>query len=254
VRVLRVYLPLERWTEAAWGLTNAQGLDGGQLASWRRNGLNAGLLKLDKAQVFLERLGQSGPEGRLRLMARPGWARLHSGPPLEQPTRLIWTTAGWLPQRLRLPSDGGCHLLIRTQPPKSDQQAAAAGGAPVPKVASFVLVPHYHQTRPSLLPRNATERLLEGQLFEPLSLRVSLQSDQVLAVALHNRGPTMPSLRQLSQALIEPETPLRLGHLILTGQLNGRAYQTILLIRASVPERATPAESIQSEEPYSSRR
>ena len=66
---------------------------------------------------------------------------------------------------------GRMQLLLQATP--------AAGGT------SLTLTPHHHRLRPSVVPRTAAEKALDGRIFRELSLRIELDPSELLVIGLH---------------------------------------------------------------------
>lgn len=170
ISVVRMELPLDVPTNALWGKVDENAVSDLIRAVWQRNGLRLGVMDpyqlSDLDAVLPKVVGQSGARYFNATTPVPVW----SSPTLRSPVTLSLAVPPMAPESVTL-RDGKLNLLV--------SQSEFRGGV------ALSLVPHHHDPRPSLIPRDPMERKLEGTVFEKLGARVLLQPGQYAVVGLY---------------------------------------------------------------------
>jgi hypothetical protein len=173
-RVQRVDLPLHRPMNQAWSLIDESIASPIQRAVWANNGLRLGTIGAGDAGDLAEAVG-APIDLRQSTRYNLGEATsIRSGSRLTRPVPVDLTIP---PMNIRQvwAERGRFRLLMR-------EVAAGAGGAEVE------LMLQLYRPQARLIPRTADEigdRLLDGEVYDPLTARVALAPSQLLVVGLH---------------------------------------------------------------------
>ena len=207
-------LPVDASLDAAWARLEADAFPAPARAAWEANGFRVALASPAQMQKAAEALPPTLDRRATRVLATTHPVPVRRTPTLSgaQAVAVDLTIPPHAP-RVRDVSRGRLQLLMSTHP--------AGGGVAVE------LVPHQYLPRPSLLPRGPLEKELDGEVFEPLTLRAVLGPGQTLVVGRYRPAP--PSDPLAAAASERPPSP---GDVLLTGQVGPDATQQLLLIRA----------------------
>jgi len=170
-------LPLDEPTDDAWAIINEQVVPTMTRGAWRGIGMRLGLLQRDQREAYTEAMPRPVAFSETLINKSP------------HPTPIIQTP--------RLRND----LLFEvdlTRPPMPRNVEDVAGGenstlrllAHIETEAdgrhTMVLTPIHHMPSPNtLIPRDPLEKELDGRVFEELTVRLTLEPDQIAVVGLY---------------------------------------------------------------------
>ncbi len=197
IKIVRLDFPLEQRFEEAWAFVSA-----GAPREWQANAMRAGVLRADQAAKFFDALpGAQASAARVE-RSRADWPiPLGVSPRVRRAATLRLSLDGREEQRLV--DRGEFRLLVRRWE--------------VPGGGLLELTPQHAFEQVTLNPRSAQEKLLDGEVYEPLAWRVALGPGEHLVVGLL----TPPA----------PPTPLdTLGAAMFTGVRHQQPVQVLLLI------------------------
>jgi hypothetical protein len=199
--IRRADVPLDESTDDAWSIVNEQVVPPVTRGTWRGNGLRIGLLKRDQLDKYSKAMPQ--PVGFSRQLINKS---VHPVPIVQTPKlrgdlrfqidltqpprpRLVETIKGGEGSTLR--------LLARIETGEDGQH-------------TLVLTPQHHIPSPlGLIPRDPLEKEMDGRVYDPLSLRVTLGKDQIAVVGLHWPWPMGEVIEE--DAPTEPSEPNRVS-------------------------------------------
>lgn len=177
-----VDLPMDVSLEPAWSVVDAGVFPAITRGVWNSNGLRIGLLPKDKLAAFLEALPPNWGNRRRQM-----WGG-------DEPTVLVRSR----PIRAQFFAD-------LTVPPFAPQRETFTGHTVAmlmelrPQRGGFTLVtltPQHHQPRQLIRPRKPQEKLLDGRIFEELSVRVAVPEEgeaaRYLVMGLARSPRTLP--------------------------------------------------------------
>ncbi|MFN3168752.1 MAG: hypothetical protein ACE37H_16970 [Phycisphaeraceae bacterium] len=170
-------LPLDQPTDDAWAIINEQVVPSLTRGAWRGNGMRLGLLRRDQLAAYTAAMPRPVAFGELLINQSP-----HPVPILQTP---------------RLRNDVLFEVDL-TRPPMPRQVVDVAGGenstlrllAHIETEAdgrhTIVLTPIHHVPSPyTLIPRDPLEKELDGRVFSELTVRLTLEPDQIAVVGLY---------------------------------------------------------------------
>ncbi len=259
VRLVQLDLPIKaELTAARQHLTPAMTPAMAEVDLWHANGLFAGTLAGEDFEKFIATLPAAPAVHRDRIVMPAGTVPLPVSPPLRggSVTFEMTTVSG-----LEMVQVGKGQLQFHLS------VEAVGGGGPV-----VTLTPHHYFPQPTIEPRLPQVKALDGESFEALALRVTMEPGQVLVVGLEpppppppapdvaepmvdeepttvtdEAGPTNPEDAVIDAAEppvqeVTPEKkapPPRLGDTILSMKRFGHPVQAMLLISVEPLPRAT---------------
>lgn len=175
--IRRADIPLDQATDDAWAFINEQVVPPVTRGAWRGNGLRIGLLSRDQLDEYAEVMPQPVAFSRMQINRSTHPATIIETPKLRPSLR--FETDLTLPPRLRKVETikGGknstLRLLARIETQPEGQH-------------TLILTPqHYIPSPLNLIPRDPFEKDMDGRVYDELSLRVSLNRDQIAVVGLH---------------------------------------------------------------------
>lgn len=175
--IRRADVPLDESTDDAWSIINEQVVPPVTRGTWRGNGLRVGLLHRDQLDQYTEAMPQTVSISRTLINKS------------TYPVPIVQTPR--LPRDLRFEMD-----LTRPPRPRHVEMVQGGEGSSLRLLArieteedgrqTLVLTPQHHIPSPlNLIPRGPLEKEMDGRVYEELSLRVTLDQDQVAVVGLH---------------------------------------------------------------------
>jgi hypothetical protein len=246
LRVVRLTLPLDADTEAAWALTDPTPLNPTATEAWRDNGIHVALLKhdqLDRFLVELPGLNSNPPTQWITLNAEP--TPLPVSPVITRRTTLTITHPASQTETIQLTS-GRLRLIAELIAISS-------------KEAVVEWTPQAHEPRVTVQPRQPQEKALDGRVIDSLALRTPLPPDHWVVMGLFTPAaapptpaatvqppttqpvmqptttdpampPDSPPTTQPTLPKPAPSLPDHLGKHMFTATRFGRPVQTILMI------------------------
>ncbi len=174
----RLDLPLTEPIDSAWSLVEDERLSPVLVNAWRVNGLRAGYLHQSKLDEFVGLLPRTVSQHRGVIVASADLFALRTSPRLRYPARVDLAVPPQAAQVVTV-RGGECQLLSRV-----DQDASGR--------TVFELIPHHHVVRATVLPRTPQAKALEGRIFDELALRVPVEPDELLIIAMYRPAPPKP--------------------------------------------------------------
>ena len=244
----RLDLPLmDQSIDEAWQLVDDSGLDPSIVAAWRANGLRVGFLQRVQWKAFVEGLPQAVNARVERFLVDGRQTMLLASQPLSQ--KIDITLPGLLGDTLQqLLSHGRLQFLIRL---------ITTTGTMEPVIE---ITPQHYVPQPSLEPRTEQQKLLDGHVFDRLSLQAKLSPGTLLLIGpdLPMQSTSLPEVSEVNTADAkatddgqesegESETearptkekkpslilPNHLGRWLLTALRVGRPVQMVVVVAVS---------------------
>ncbi|MBX2851834.1 MAG: hypothetical protein KTR15_08830, partial [Phycisphaeraceae bacterium] len=197
--IRRADVPLEESTDEAWSIINEQVVPPVTRGTWRGNGLRIGLLKRDQLDKYSEAMPQPVAFSRQLINKSVYPVPIVQTPRLRSDLRFEVDLTRPPRPRLVETVKGGegstLRLLARIETRPDGQH-------------TLVLTPQHHIPSPlNLIPRDPLEKEMDGRVYEPLSLRVTLGKDQIAVVGLHWPWPMGEAIEDEDPS--EPSEPNR---------------------------------------------
>lgn len=179
--IRRVDVPLNEPTDAAWAVVNEDMIPPLIRGAWRGNGFRIGILDRSQLNAYSEAMPQPISFGESAINRSD-----YLNPILESPK---------LRSDLSMPID-------LTRPPKPRHVETIRGGensivrllaqiqTDESELHSIVLIPQHHIPSPfDLVPRSPLVKMLDGRVYEELTLKLNLGADQIAVVGLYYPWP-----------------------------------------------------------------
>ncbi|MEM7576471.1 MAG: hypothetical protein AAF328_03260 [Planctomycetota bacterium] len=197
--VTLVDLPLDVSLEPAWSVVDEDVFPAITSGVWRSNGLRIGLLPRDRLVDFLNALPPNWGDRRQRIWGGDEPRALVRSRPIRAEFFVDLTVPPFAPQRETFRGNTAT-LLMKLRPQR--------GG-----FTRVTLTPQHHKPRQTIRPRTPQEKLLDGRIFEELSVTVAVpeqkDSARYLVLGLARTARTLPlDQRDLPMpGEAEPEEP-----------------------------------------------
>jgi hypothetical protein len=234
IRMMQVHVRLDVDLTEAWSLASTEGIDAGQLARWKANGIRVGVLDPVAMSRFIEIMPRHGGVRETQIRAGSGPVALETTPTAGFPFDARVVLGVDRDETIRLPA-GRTQLL-------ADVELS-------PKGAAIAMSPHHHWVADSVLPRSLEEKLYDGRVFRELELEASLPWDHFLVLGLDKPALTeplqvgAPRAEGAPEAAVADPPPARirreevicgvptLGALLFAAERGGSPLQLVVFIR-----------------------
>ncbi len=173
--VRRLLVRLDHPLEPVWTLADETVLPEISRAVWNGNGLRVGRLDASKYLEFAQTIGQTVNTDDMQLLITKYAEVLRRSPPLAAEFLADLTVP---PAAVRIESFTKGHLQML-------MEAADRGNGQI----EVVLTPQHHRPRASLLPRGSHEKILDGRVFDELSVSFQIGMDHTLLLGLYLPPP-----------------------------------------------------------------
>ena len=150
---------------------------------WRANGLRTGVLAADDLPGFLAGLPPAWEDRRFRIVRPDGPVIVRRSPPLVRPVVADLTVPPYAPRLESLLGHRAALLM----------EASPAGGG-----VDLRFTPLHQRPRPTVIPRTAAEKELDGRRFDELSLRLLVPSGAYAVVGLARDAGGLPTGPELA--------------------------------------------------------
>lgn len=174
----RVAVRLGRPLDDVWALTDETVLPELSRAVWNANGLRVGLLSRDNARDFGLTLGETLEVRDTQILNYQQPEVLRRSAPLRAEFFADLTVPP-MPVTQEYFTGGRLQLLMSSQP--------LGNGSTL-----LTLTPQHHVPKTSLLPRTAAEKVLDGRVFNELSIQIDVASTEALLIGLYLPAPPTP--------------------------------------------------------------
>lgn len=177
LRITRFVLPLDADLSRAEALLDTQGIEPPMGRLWRANGLRANLIHRRLLDDLMQLLPLDPNVPQLDQLDQ----QVINTSQMKTPLDYNLTFKASVPCMLAMPGDemtsttlapGRCRLLLHSAP--ADDTTLLLS-----------ITPHHYTPRVSVIPRPAQESMLDGRLFEELTMQVRIHAHHVLVVGLH---------------------------------------------------------------------
>ncbi len=191
----RIDLPLTADLESVWALAHTASLEPGQLSLWQANGMRVGVIEAADTKAFREGLASAVGNRVQRLHGRSeGRVPLALSPPLAKPLRVqVLDALDTKPRSVVLAAPARCQFLLDLKPTEHGQM-------------QVMLTPHHHVPRVTVAVRTPQEKMLDGVLFDGLTLRALLRRDDMLIIGMNRIDPPKPPKDDNTSPPAEPAT------------------------------------------------
>jgi hypothetical protein len=201
--VRRIAVRQDTPVASAWAIADEDVLPAISRAVWNGNGLRLGRLSAGDADDFGQALGKPVELRDTQLVSFGYLDVLRQSPPLAA-TFAADLTVPPGPVYQETFTGGRLRLLIKSRP--------LGNGT-----ARLTLTPQHYRPRVSLLPRTPVEKILDGRVYDELSVQVDVRTNQALLLGLYRpadpepptQTPTPPQVEDASTAAstTEPVEP-----------------------------------------------
>jgi len=255
VRVLTAHVvhaefPADDSLDAAWSVVDENVAAPVIVQAWRANGLRVGILEEASLEAFTQNLPPALTTRRGQVATeRDDPSALHRSPPLTQPLTVDVTVPPLAPRHETIARG---HVQILAKLSREDSPGA---------IMLAELMPHHHLERTTLLrQRQPHEKLLDGRIFEELTLPLTLQPTDRVVIGLYRKltEPDMGVTEETEESEdkeeadeaeddaavddLETVLPWDMGRQLLTGRRMQRHVQVLLVISFEPPPQDVKSE------------
>lgn len=182
IRAKRLLVPLNAPTDTAWAMTDETVLSTLMRGLWHANGLRLGVIPASDVRAFMESLPPILDIENIQIISTDDPAPLLAAPPLRRPVVVDLTVPPRSVREERI-EGGRVQMLVRSMRDRRGQ-------------LYIELIPHHYKPEVSLLPRSPLEKMLDGRVFQELSVQLPVMPGQVIVLGLYRPWPASASQPQ----------------------------------------------------------
>lgn len=174
----RLSLPLSRSLDTAWAVTDESVLPDLSRAVWNGNGLRVGVLSNGQGGAFMSGVGEVDKTRDTQVLSYDFLEELRASPPLRAEFYADLTLPS-LPVLHETLTGGQLRMLMASRP--------LGNGS-----TRVTLTPQHYRPKITLLPRSPQQRILDGRVYDELSIRIDIRDDQVLVLGFYDIAQPPP--------------------------------------------------------------
>ena len=175
----------------AWAVVDESVLPDLSRAVWNGNGLRVGLLPAGQGGVFMSALGEVDKTRDVQILSYDFLEELRASPPLNAAFYADLTLPP-LPVQHETLTGGTLRMLMASRP---------LGNG----ITRVTLTPQHHVPKTTLLPRSPQQRVLDGRVYDELSVQIDVSYDQVLVMGFFEIAPPVAEVSSSDEAAVEED-------------------------------------------------